>query len=257
MAWRCRATPTPERYLDSASASAALTWMIFSASAFSFAAERNRFWALISFMAALTCTRSPGESTSQTTTATAARPARVDERRAYVIHNTRAIHALAWCACVCVVSDRFPSSRAGREGRGRVQRPAKLQLHRGAREQGGRANQPATRAEYGGASGRGAGGAAERQRGAEGLGVSGETETGRVRFGLVRRLGGPRDGRTLARRMSNGHLSLPFHTLPQYPTVLNSIIRYPSRHLLQHVPYSLARGPLRGPLRSNSRNRSW
>lgn len=38
MAWRCRAIPSPARYLDSASPSALLICSIFSASAFSFAA---------------------------------------------------------------------------------------------------------------------------------------------------------------------------------------------------------------------------
>lgn len=38
IAWRCLAIPTPERYLDSASPSALFICIIFSASAFSFAA---------------------------------------------------------------------------------------------------------------------------------------------------------------------------------------------------------------------------
>ncbi|RYR33167.1 hypothetical protein Ahy_A10g047733 [Arachis hypogaea] len=38
MAWRWRAIPSPDRYLDSASPSAFLICRIFSASAFSFAA---------------------------------------------------------------------------------------------------------------------------------------------------------------------------------------------------------------------------
>jgi hypothetical protein len=41
MACRCRAMPRPDRYLASASPSALLIWMIFSASAFSFAATRS------------------------------------------------------------------------------------------------------------------------------------------------------------------------------------------------------------------------
>ena len=54
IACRWSATPLPERAFASASASAAFTCMIFSASPFSLAAARIRCAALISFMASLT-----------------------------------------------------------------------------------------------------------------------------------------------------------------------------------------------------------
>mmetsp|Transcript_51042 Transcript_51042/g.128064 ORF Transcript_51042/g.128064 Transcript_51042/m.128064 type:complete len:212 (+) Transcript_51042:116-751(+) len=54
IALRCRAIPSPCRYLDSASASAFLTINTLSASAFSWVATRCRLLALISFMASRT-----------------------------------------------------------------------------------------------------------------------------------------------------------------------------------------------------------
>ena len=51
MALRCRATPTPARYFDSASASADFSYNTLSPSAFSAAASFNLLDALISFMA--------------------------------------------------------------------------------------------------------------------------------------------------------------------------------------------------------------
>ena len=64
MALRCLATPNPLRYLLSASASAALTCKIFSASAFSAAASRRRADALIWFMAFFTCTSGSRSTTN-------------------------------------------------------------------------------------------------------------------------------------------------------------------------------------------------
>merc|ERR1711971_167740 len=54
MACRCLEMPVPARNFASASASAAFTTMIFSASALSCAATRRRCAALISFMAIFT-----------------------------------------------------------------------------------------------------------------------------------------------------------------------------------------------------------